>query len=560
MTALETDLEQLAMEFWEWRDATSFRTSDDIPRVERPAGWVPRFDPAAIDEFMLVLGGFADRWRSLDAKGLGVLPVAAQVDHRLLSAALARAHWELAVLRNWERDAVFLTSQILGPWFDLLLAPPPFEARRQSDLVRVLEAIPAAVDQAIANLERAGVATLARVAAAELDDIEARLARSVAEVSALLHRTTARSLAEAQPGAGAALERYRGWLEASADRLEPDVIVGRDAFVWYLRHVALVTAEPEELVRAAMQDYRRSVVAETVTRNRYRELPEAPLAVDAAAEVADQAAGEAEVRAFYEDSELLSQPTTLRRYLFAATPSYLEPIAFLGVNDDLTSIRRHGDDATSYVPAPASDLPYFDAANAQDPRLGIIHEGAHSQQLALSWMQPNPARRHFIDSVANEGIAHYNEELMLTAGLFADAPHSQTIVHNFMRLRALRVVVDVNLATGAFSLQEAVDFFVRLVPMDVETATTETSYYVATPGLAMAYHVGKVEVQRILTDAAVAAQLNDRSFSLRDFHDFVWRNGNVPMSLQRWELLGDRGDVDLLDAAGPWYEGQPESN
>jgi hypothetical protein len=26
------------------------------------------------------------------------------------------------------------------------------------------------------------------------------------------------------------------------------------------------------------------------------------------------------------------------------------------------------------------------------------------------------------------------------------------------------------------------------------------------------------------------------------------------MSLQRWELLGDRGDVDALDAAGPWWE------
>ena len=149
---------------------------------------------------------------------------------------------------------------------------------------------------------------------------------------------------------------------------------------------------------------------------------------------------EAEVRAFYEETGLLSQSDTLRRYRFAATPPYLKPVASLGVNDDLTSIRRRDEDAVSYIPEPAAYLPYFDAANARDPRLGIIHEGAHSQQLALSWAQPDPMRRHFIDSVANEGIAHYNEELMLTAGLFADAPHSQTIVHNFVRLRALRVV------------------------------------------------------------------------------------------------------------------------
>jgi len=341
---------------------------------------------------------------------------------------------------------------------------------------------------------------------------------------------------------------------ASAGRLGPDVIVGRDAFTWYLRHVALVTAEPEELVRAAMQDYRRSLVAELVTRTRFRGLPEAELPASGEAQSADQAELELEVRAFTEAAGLLSQAESLRRYLYAPTPGYLEPLAFLGVNDDLTSIRRVDEHATSFVPEPSPDLPYFAAASARDPRLGIIHEGAHSQQLALSWAQPNPMRRHFIDSVANEGIAHYNEELMLTAGLFADAPHSQAIVHNFIRLRALRVVVDVNLATGAFSLPEAIDFFVREVPMDVGTATEETSYYVATPGLAMAYHVGKQEVLRLVTDAAVAAVAEGRELSVRDVHDFVWRNGNVPLSLQRWELLGDRSDVDLLDAAGRWDE------
>ncbi|HEU0182150.1 MAG TPA: DUF885 family protein [Agromyces mariniharenae] len=552
MTSLATDLARLGVEFWEWRDATSFRTSDDIPRVERPDGWLPRFDPVAIDGFRLELDGFAARWRAIDDEGVGALPIPDQVDHRLLGAALARVHWELHVLRNHERDAVFLTSQVLGPWFDLLLPPPPFDARRQSDLVRVLEAVPAGVDQAIANLERAGVATLARVAAAELADIGARLARSVEAVRPLTDAATAAALAAAQPEASDALERYRAWLAASAGRLGPDVIVGRDAFTWYLRHVALVTAEPEELVRAAMQDYRRSVVGELVLRTRFSGLPEPELAASAEAESADQAELEREVRAFTEAAGLLSQPDSLRRYLYAPTPDYLEPLAFLGVNDDLTSIRRVDDDATSYVPEPSPDLPYFAAANARDPRLGIIHEGAHSQQLALSWAQPNPMRRHFIDSVANEGIAHYNEELMLTAGLFADKPYSQAIVHNFIRLRALRVVVDVNLATGVFSLPEAVDFFVREVPMDVGTATEETSYYVATPGLAMAYHVGKQEVLRLVTDAAVAAVAEGRELSVRDVHDFVWRNGNVPLSLQRWELLGDRSDVDLLDAAGRW--------
>lgn len=551
MADIDADLARLGTEFWGWRAANSFRTSDDIPRIERPVGWVPRFDPASVDEQRRELADFVERWRATDAAGL---PIPDQVDHRLLGSALARVRWELDVLRNWERDAVFLTSQILGPWFDLLLEPPPFGAARQADLVTVLEAVPQAVDQAIANLERAGVAALARVAATELHDIGSRLADSVSAVAAVVHAATARALAEAQPAASEALDRYAQWLEASADRLGPEIVVGRDAFVWYLRHVALVAAEPEELVRSALQEYRRAIAAETISRTRHRDAAEAPLAHDVAAEVDAQAAAEAEVRALYEREDLLSQPETLRHYLFAEYPAYLEPVSFLGVTDDLTNERSRERDAVSYVPAPAPGLPYFDAANARDPRLGIIHEGAHSQQLALSWGHPRAMRRHYVDSVANEGIAHYNEEMMLDAGLFDDAPHSQTTVHNFMRLRALRVVVDVNLATGAFGLQEAVDFFVRLVPMDVGTATEETSYYVATPGLAMSYHVGKLEVKRLLADTVVA---RGDDFSLREFHDSVWLNGNVPVSLQRWELLGDRGDVDVLDAAGDWVETFP---
>ena len=70
----------------------------------------------------------------------------------------------------------------------------------------------------------------------------------------------------------------------------------------------------------------------------------------------------------------------------------------------------------------------------------------------------------------------------------------------------------------------------------------------------------RMQILKLREDYRRYLEARGQTFSLRDFHDFVWRNGNVPMSLQRWELLGDRGDVDLLDAAGPWYEAPPESN
>jgi hypothetical protein len=38
----------------------------------------------------------------------------------------------------------------------------------------------------------------------------------------------------------------------------------------------------------------------------------------------------------------------------------------------------------------------------------------------------------------------------------------------------------------------------------------------------------------------------DDKFNLRAFHDFVWKNGNVPIALQQWEYLGTNDEVATL--------------
>ncbi|MBD8023268.1 DUF885 family protein [Microbacterium gallinarum] len=535
LIALSEDIER-------WAQDAAFRSSDDIPRLRRTPGWLPSFTPESVAERREQLAAFRSR---LAEASVPEGDVAAAVDARLLGSVLDRVEWDLDVLRNWERDAVFLVGQIIGPWFDLLLPRPPFSADVERGLVTVAASIPERVALATRNLERAGVGDLARAAAVELEGIGERFAASIEGLAGVVTDDTLAQLRELATPAGDALAGFATWLSESAAAFAPSTPVGRERFVWFLRHVALIAEEPEDLVRAALQDYRRAVLAEMVTRNRYRDIEPAPIAESIEAQVERQIEQEAEVRAFSEAEGLLSQPDTLGRYHVAPMPAYLEPLRFLGVSDDLTDEDRLDVDGVSYMPHPEPELPYFYAANARDPRLGIIHEGAHYKQLALSWANPDPIRRRYIDSVANEGIAFYNEELMLLAGLFDDAPHSQEVVHNFNRLRSLRVVVDVSLATGAFTLEEAIDFFVRLVPMDVETAREECAMYLATPGLAMSYHVGKQQLLRLVTDAAVS---QGTAFSLRALHDRVWQNGNVPFSLHRWEILGDRSDLDSIDA------------
>ena len=55
-------------------------------------------------------------------------------------------------------------------------------------------------------------------------------------------------------------------------------------------------------------------------------------------------------------------------------------------------------------------------------------------------------------------------------------------MYNFMRLRALRVEVDVKLALGEFSIAQAADYLARTVPMDRKTAEGEAADFSAAPG------------------------------------------------------------------------------
>jgi uncharacterized protein (DUF885 family) len=54
--------------------------------------------------------------------------------------------------------------------------------------------------------------------------------------------------------------------------------------------------------------------------------------------------------------------------------------------------------------------------------------------------------------------------------------------------------------------------------------------YATSRGQAITYLVGKTQILGFLADAKLAEA---DKFSLRNFDDFLWRNGNVPIVLQR---------------------------
>jgi uncharacterized protein (DUF885 family) len=522
-------LQQLADDFWAWRAKHAPFTADDVNRIERPGG-IRDWSRASIDHRGKDLVGFEARWKKLNPAQWSIPK---QVDYRLIGSALSRVRWELEVNPRWKRDPNFYIEQTLAALAEALTLPAPYDEARSREILARIENIPSILQQGAQNLENPP-APFASVAAQNLDGIRDRL-RMMA--SALVGLTTLKpqELNAATDRAADALEKFQQQLKDELPKLPQRTALGRDAYIWLLRNVALMPFTPEELLAMGRQEWNRAVAFEVYEKNRNKEVPPLKIATDINTWIKDAADKELQVRKFLEERGILTVPKWVQHYTLRPTPEYLNALEFTE-HDDFTSPSRLNENCIRYVPEPSEKLGYFWRATAMDPRPITVHEGVpgHYFQLSLSWKNEDPIRRYYYDSGANEGIGFYAEEMMLQAGLFDDSPHTREIIYNFMRLRALRVEVDVKLALGEFTLEQAAKYLQEKVPMDEQTARQEAIAFSTNPGGAMTYQIGKLQILKFLADARI--QQGDK-FNLRTFHDFVWKNGNVPIALQEWEFL-----------------------
>jgi len=525
-------VQDLGAEFWSWRAQTQPATSDDIPRIVRPKGWVPDWSAAAVQAQKNRLAGFETRWKALADTPRSV---SERVDYRLVGSALARVRWELDHVSAWRRQPHFYVAQALNPIFEVLLPPPPVESARIEDVIRLLERAPATLQAGQANLtDMRG--PFVDVALRQVADVPASLRGMVTGLKPYATPAQQRRMQAALGKAISAFDTFGAHLNARRAGLAAETAVGRDGYSFFLGQVALYPYSPEDLLIMGRQDWARSVLFEELERNRNRGIAELPIGPSIGAVTSRLDAEELKVRQYLKDHRLLTVPDWVGHYKAQPFPAYLAPIGWLGRTFDLTDRTRVGQNATVYLPEPSPKLGYFNLSITRDPRPIIVHEGVpgHFFQLSLSWKHPNALRRHYYDSAANEGTGFYAEEMMLQSGLFADSPRTREIIYNFARLRALRVEVDVKLALGEFTIAQAADYLEATVPMDRATAEEEAVSFAAAPGQAISYQIGKLQTLEFLAAARIR---KGKDFDLRHFHDYLWRNGNVPIALQREEYL-----------------------
>ena len=268
---------KLADEFFAWRAKTAPYTSDDIPRMDRPFGVRPDWSPAAVEQRRADLAVFEARWRELEDPGA---TVAHQVDHRLLGSAIARVHWELDILKQWQRDPNFYLEQTLTPIVEALTLPPPYDEASSREILARLDAVPGLIRQAEATLQ-APPAPFARLAIDSLAGIRGKLR----QVAATLPSQTTVPAADWQASADRAatvLEDYRSWLEKILPTLPAHASIGRAKYEWFLRNVALIPYTPEQLLVQAELEASRAEAFEALEANRNRDVPPLTMAATTA--------------------------------------------------------------------------------------------------------------------------------------------------------------------------------------------------------------------------------------------------------------------------------------
>lgn len=166
------------------------------------------------------------------------------------------------------------------------------------------------------------------------------------------------------------------------------------------------------------------------------------------------------------------------------------------------------------------------------------HEGVPGHHLQISLAQEltgQPQFRRFESYTAFvEGWAFYSEQLGKDIGFYQDTYSQYGLLENQM-WRAVRLVVDTGVHSRHWTRDQMVQYFRDHTAMDDITIQEEVDRYIAWPGQALAYDIGRLKILQLRTEAQ---QRLGKNFDIRKFHDEVLDSGALPLDIlqQRVEI------------------------
>jgi uncharacterized protein (DUF885 family) len=387
----------------------------------------------------------------------------------------------------------------------------------------------------------------ARDAAAQMP----AMVRSIQEqgATAAIPLALKEDLARSVEAALTALGEHDAWLRGMVPSDRAHWVLGEERFneLLKLRRISLDSAELGQMGERCVEEYRIER-----TRAAQRLYPGKPAAEALAAAqtdlpeafdaVLDRMRGAIlSARKFVQEQDLCALPETEGIEVLAAPASLSPLIPFSALFP-----------ASNYAPTQASvllvTLPVdglLGACNVREVENTAIHEGypGHHVQQATANRSTSVPRNgvplgYFADPSAGwaaetvEGWAHYCAEMMREQG-FEAGPASRLQTAQGALWRAHRMVIDVGLATGRMTLDEATARLRADTEMTLEAASAEVRRCTRLPGYALSSLYGKQEVFHLRKRAS---ELWRDQFSLGRFHGTLLSMGCVPLHFVRARL------------------------
>jgi hypothetical protein len=251
----------------------------------------------------------------------------------------------------------------------------------------------------------------------------------------------------------------------------------------------------------------------------------------------------AQLRQFVADQDLVTLPGWLGAIDVVETPKFLQPVS-PGASMESPRLFAKAGNGYYFITPPES---LKEAAERLDmnedfDRDRILATAAH-EAMPGHFLQLSIARRHsdYIRKIQNagafaEGWAFYGEEMFLRLGLYGDDLDARLFTARWERVRGARVVVDVKLASGEWTLAQAAKFFEEQSGFTKSASEAAVAGYALRPGYVLAYTVGRLQLEQLL--AEYQHRMGDRG-SLHDFHDRLLSYGTTPFAIVGPELLAD---------------------
>lgn len=125
-----------------------------------------------------------------------------------------------------------------------------------------------------------------------------------------------------------------------------------------------------------------------------------------------------------------------------------------------------------------------------------------------------------------EGWALYSEQLMQEQG-FLSRPEQRVILLRDRLWRALRILIDVGLHAGGWTLEHAAEMLTTNLGFPRSQALADLTWYTRSPTVPLGYATGWALINA-LRDRRRA---RDRDFSLKAFHDRLLASGSIALPL-----------------------------